>query len=74
MMEKYTVLCDACNGRKYIGGVLCLKCRGEGQIEINQPDLTISQRAAKELALIVLVALACGGIVAAALYFSGVFR
>ncbi len=70
----YCVTCDACHGRKYIGGHLCQKCRGEGQIEIKQIDLTISQRAAKEVAVILFVVLAVGCLIAAALHYSGVLK
>ncbi len=72
--KSYDVKCDACHGRKYIGGQLCQKCRGEGQIQITQADLTISQRAAKEVALIMHAVLLVGCLIGAALSYFGVIK
>lgn len=30
----YAVVCDACNGRRYLNGLLCSKCDGDGTIRI----------------------------------------
>lgn len=66
---EYSVMCDACHGRMFIGARVCSKCHGEGRIAIKQIHLTMSQRAAKEAAMIALVVLLIGTVIAGALHW-----
>lgn len=67
--DGYCVTCDHCHGRMFVGGVLCEKCHGDGRILIRQLDLTVSQRAAKEAAILLGIVTLVGLAVIAALHY-----
>ena len=71
MTNTYKVMCDRCRGSRREDGQLCPKCQGEGEIIISQEELTISQRAAKELALILLAVLVAGVVIGCGLHWFG---
>lgn len=73
MTNTYKVMCDRCHGSRRDMGLLCPKCAGEGEIEITQQELTLSQRAAKECALILAAALGVGILIGLGLHWLGWF-
>lgn len=67
----FTVLCDECNGRKFVGGRLCAKCNGNGTMEVPDVPLTFSQATAKRAGRIVFLAVLVAIAIIAALHYFG---
>ena len=44
-LEVYSVQCDRCHGRRYIEGLLCDRCDGNGDITIPEPKSGLSEGA-----------------------------
>lgn len=72
MTGTYTVLCDVCHGRRHYAGKICVKCNGEGMIEIHEEQLSFSQATAKKAGKIVFLAVLGALVVIAALRYFGV--
>jgi DnaJ-class molecular chaperone len=70
--EPFRVNCDACGGRRFIEGRVCLKCKGDGSILITPRNLTVSQRAVRQTIRIFMVAAIIGALILAALDYFGV--
>lgn len=70
--DSFTVQCDACRGRRFIGGRICSKCNGDGTIEISPEQLTISQKAAKRAGKILLFTVLAAIVLLVALHYFGV--
>ena len=70
--EPFKIICDACDGRRFLGVHPCEKCHGDGYIIITPTALTVSQKAAKEMALLLVVALIAGIVIVGALRWLGV--
>lgn len=58
------LFCDWCKGKRYLNGMLCPKCNGEGYVEVEAVHLrTTNEVAVRRMAIGVLLA-----IIAIALY------
>jgi hypothetical protein len=69
--EPYSVACDGgCNGRGYVGHLICTKCLGSGRIVIYpSKSFTISQQAVRQMFWILVGGAAAGFIILALLHW-----
>ncbi len=54
-MNAIAVICPACNGRRFVEGLLCERCDGNGRVAVIRDDRTPRELARRNLAIAVVI-------------------